>query len=1180
MFTLSLYFLLVILTTQKLSKTVISCDNENTTEPVTAAITSCRNFANRARIPPSSPYKTLLSLALILAGDVQQNPGPRASSVYPCGLCENPVTWNCRGVACDGCSIWYHGSCIELCTNDYSMLERSNVQWLCHKCDSINCTTFTFRSFSLNCSNVYSPLSDNDLTLDSMNSSTFSPLKTSSPYCNNSNGRLRNTRGTKSSLHNNSSETSSKGNRTKPRSKRNSSNIYDLPDKRHLRILTVNCQRIGNKKAELEAAIGYIKPDIICGTESWLNTNIKSSEVFPEGFTAYRKDRSRLGGGVFILVRNELISSEETDLISECESIWTRVKLQNSKDLIIGTFYMPHRNDKDLNELEKSLSSLSSKTNQKHTILTGDFNCPNINWENGSVKPSSPDRLVQQRLIDITTTANLTQMHSESTREKALLDLIFTNNPTLLRNSVSVPGIADHDMVVTDIDTKPIIIKQQKRKCFIFSKANWTSLNKAVSEIDTLVHDLITQNKSTNKVWTFFKETLMAKVDEFIPSKMTGNRPKTPWINRDIKKMLRKKHRLFKQAKKTNNWSNYKHYQRECKRTIRRAEWNYVNTIIEKGLQDKNTKPFWQYIKSRKQDNIGVAPLKDNSTPNLISDSKTKAKTLLKQFQSVFTPEDGSPLPSMETPQYEPIHNIKLNTSGIAKLLKSINPQKACGPDAIPNAVLKNCADSLAPVLTDIFQLSLDTGDLPDDWKKANISSVFKKGDKHLASNYRPVSLTSVCCKILEHVVCKHLMNHLEDNKILTNLNHGFRSGFSCESQLLTTMNDLFSAYDQGKQVDVAILDFSKAFDTVPHRKLLYKLSKYGITGPVHTWLSNFLTNRTMRVVLEGEASEEVGVESGVPQGTVLGPILFLCHINDLPLSVSSQVRLFADDCLLYRTIDNVQDHLTLQKDLENLETWAKQWGMRFNAKKCYILRIRDKLNYLFYKLDNSILQNVPSNPYLGLEISNDLEWHNHINNITRKASRTLGFLQRNLKHCPQDCRKTAYLSLIRSTLEYGAIVWDSHYKMDIDKVERIQHRAARFIKQDFKSMEQGCVTTMLKDLKLPSLQERRRQLRLIFMYKVVEGLVPAMPHNQFFHPKNKNKRQIKAKKFDDCITKNVVDKSATCNTRPFLVPNSLTEQYRNSFFVRTTEEWNHLDNCVVTATSVDNFKKRINLCD
>jgi hypothetical protein len=234
----------------------------------------------------------------------------------------------------------------------------------------------------------------------------------------------------------------------------------------------------------------------------------------------------------------------------------------------------------------------------------------------------------------------------------------------------------------------------------------------------------------------------------------------------------------------------------------------------------------------------------------------------------------------------------------------------------------------------------LDTGELPIDWRDANISSIFKKGDKHLPENYRPVSLTSTTCKILEHIICRHLLKHLEKNKILTNLNHGFRSGYSCETQLITTINDFLQEHDKGQQVDIAILDFSKAFDTVSHDKLLHKLEQYGIKGNIHSWLTNFLSTRTMRTIVEGESSKETSVDSGVPQGTVLGKIMFLCHINDLS---ESSVRLFADDCLLYRTIKKEEDHLTLQADLKHLEGWENKWGMRFNAKKCYVLSINNK---------------------------------------------------------------------------------------------------------------------------------------------------------------------------------------------------------------------------------------------
>ncbi len=189
---------------------------------------------------------------------------------------------------------------------------------------------------------------------------------------------------------------------------------------------------------------------------------------------------------------------------------------------------------------------------------------------------------------------------------------------------------------------------------------------------------------------------------------------------------------------------------------------------------------------------------------------------------------------------------------------------------------------------------------------------------------YRPISLTSVISKLLEHIVSGHLLRHLTSLNILTILNHGFRSGFSCETQLLVTLHDLAKNFDQSIQTDVAILDLSKAFDKVPHSKLLYKLQQYGITGNTYTWLKSFLTKRHMRVVIEGECSKKVTVDSGVPQGTVLGPLLFLCHINDLPDCVKSQVRLFADDCLLYRQIRTQKDHYILQQDLEKLDQWAK----------------------------------------------------------------------------------------------------------------------------------------------------------------------------------------------------------------------------------------------------------------
>ena len=426
-------------------------------------------------------------------------------------------------------------------------------------------------------------------------------------------------------------------------------------------------------------------------------------------------------------------------------------------------------------------------------------------------------------------------------------------------------------------------------------------------------------------------------------------------------------------------------------------------------------------------------PFRDGA--ELVSDTVRKAELLLRQFQSVFTKE-GVDLPSALPRRYPEVEQITVVVAGVAKLLKNIKPGKASGPDALPNVVLKNCADAIAPVLTCIFQRSLDTASLPADWHTANVSCIYKKEDKHNPANYRPVSLTSVVCKTLEHIIHRHIMLHLEQHGILSTLNHRFRSGYSCETQLLTTFNDLSMSFDKGHQVDVTVLDFSKAFDTIPHKKLLFKLASYGIGGQLHGWLSVLLMERTMKVILDGECSSEVTVESGVPQGTVLGLLLFLCHINDIADGLSSTIRLFADDCLLYRVINSIQDQKALQEDLKRLELWAERWGMSFNASKCKILIVKGKLPY-FYTIHDTILEQITNSPYLGLDIADDLKWDRHISKITKKANSTLGFLRRNLRGFHEDQKRMSYIALVRSVLEYGSVVWDPYTRGNIDRLER-----------------------------------------------------------------------------------------------------------------------------------------------
>ena len=259
--------------------------------------------------------------------------------------------------------------------------------------------------------------------------------------------------------------------------------------------------------------------------------------------------------------------------------------------------------------------------------------------------------------------------------------------------------------------------------------------------------------------------------------------------------------------------------------------------------------------------------------------------------------------------------------------------------------------------------------------------------------------------------------------------------------------HDMLQRVDRGEQVDVAILDFSKAFDTVPHHRLLHKLPFCGIDGDIHLWIKNFFTTRTQSVLIDGDHSRDDPVESGVPQGTVLGPLLFLIYISDLPsvLDPNTAVRLFANDCLIYRSINNTQEQVQLQHDLDALELWGRNWGMKFNTAKCNIIRMgRVRLSYL-YQLNKDILAEVTQAKYLGLRISSDLNWEPHISTITSEAHKRLGFVRRNLRGSPHKCRETAYISLVRSQLKYCCTIWDPTLQKHQSALERIQRQAARW---------------------------------------------------------------------------------------------------------------------------------------
>ena len=900
--------------------------------------------------------------------------------------------------------------------------------------------------------------------------------------------------------------------------------------------------------------------------ETKLGPNIATSEFLsPDiGYRTFRKDNKQGQGGVLICVKDTPNLSCETIETGQGEILWVKISIENHKNIYAGSFYRrPGTKLDQLEYLDQSLNVLDNliKNNANNTvILGGDFNARAIDWDSCSVLPLSTQKAVDERLLEVLASHNLSQHQREPTRLDSVLDLFCTNSPGLVKTMHTIPGISDHDIPVADCAMRAIPNSKSPYKRYKFNKADWDAIK---THFVTFRTDFLSQylSNTVEENWSSFKSTLLDLMNRFVPCMTTKRRQNLPWWNRHLQKLVRRKQRLYNKAKKKQEptaWSKYRSSQKALHIAIRQARWDYVNTILLEGMQNDNNKPFWRYVKTQKKDNTGVAPLKRDGT--LYSDNTSKAEILNSQFQSVFTQEGDDPLPIPGDPSCPTMSPFTISQPGVEKLLRSLNARKAAGPDDLPCHVLREMASEIAPVLTVIFNQSLSSGELPEDWLKANVAPIFKKGNINLPENYRPVSLTSVCCKILEHIILRQMLDHFDTHSILTSLQHGFRAARSCATQLIITINDLLNYFDQGTQVDVIVLDFSKAFDTVPHDRLLHKLSNYGIRNNLLKWISSFLKSRSQRVVVDGANSAWVHVDSGVPQGTVLGPLLFLAHINDLPRVIQSSCRLFADDCLLYRAIHGPRDQQILQDDLTKLQAWASDWGMRFNASKCQVLRTYRTRHPVscFYAINHHILEEVNAATYLGVTITSKLDWGQHIDSMCNRANRTLGFLRRNLSHAPKDLKCLAYISLVRSVLEYAAQAWDPHLKKHVDQLERIQRRAARFATRDYSTY--SSVTSMLDDLKWDSLAQRRRHLRLTLMFKITHQLV-FVPTEGVLLPADSRTRASHHLKFRQMQTR--------------------TSAHSNSFFPRTIKDWNALPSDAVSATSADMFQAwlRTNRC-
>ena len=419
--------------------------------------------------------------------------------------------------------------------------------------------------------------------------------------------------------------------------------------------------------------------------------------------------------------------------------------------------------------------------------------------------------------------------------------------------------------------------------------------------------------------------------------------------------------------------------------------------LAEGGGKDNTVKrQFYAYIKQRTKARPSIGPLKDKDG-NTVSGDKEMAGILNDFFSSVFTRENKEQILEPKSMHFNnELSGVQVTVKKVKEKIGRLRRGVAAGPDNIGPTLLQELVIEVASPLASIMRKTLD-GIIPADWRTANVCPIFKKGAKSSPGNYRPVSLTSVCCKMMESIIKDDIVRHLERNRLIKPSQHGFMRGRSCASNLLSFLEKITAAVDDWQAVKIIFLDFAKAFDKVPVERLLKKVWAHGIRGQLFRWIRGWLKDRQQRVVLNGEASLWELVLSGVPQGSVLGPLLFLIFINDLDESghAAEIILKFADDTKIAQPIRNKEDKRRLQSALDGLTDWADRWGMEFNVQKCKTMHVGHNNPRHEYSMGNSRLETTEEERDLGVIMSRKLKPGQQCAKAARMAQMVLGQIGR-----------------------------------------------------------------------------------------------------------------------------------------------------------------------------------------
>lgn len=868
---------------------------------------------------------------------------------------------------------------------------------------------------------------------------------------------------------------------------------------------------------------------------------------------------TKKGRGIIVYI-SETIKYNTIDILPVFEeAFFLSINCLNEASVVIGFVYRSpncdHENDLLLNQL---ITNGAQLYHSDIFILIGDFNFPKIDW----TSLSSPGDTNSREFVFLETLRDsfLSQMIQEPTRARgtnnpSILDLIITNSEDAIAQvNLEAPlGKSDHVIMQVQVTAHPNT-DLRERTFLNYDRGNYTALR---TFMDRNWESEMRSYTTVEDKWNYFRSKYEEAVNLYIPRKKIIRKKmyKFP-LSQATRKKIKDKNKLWKQyltSRRDEDYLKYKRTRNQVRRATRKEEKEHEKRIVEN--IKRNPKKFWCYARQKTRIKTGIGELKKEDGSATKTEAE-KALVLGDFFSRVFTANPSDDLNTSRRTINE-IHDCTITIDIVINKLRNLKICKSPGPDQVHPRVIKEAYMVVAPALVIIFKQSIIESKLPLDWKNAHISAIFKKGRKDLATNYRPVSLTSIIVKLLESILRDELMEHMQVNQLFSERQYGFIPGRSTILQLLTVVDKWMQGLDSGEVIDVLYFDFMKAFDRVPHRYLLQKLRTYGVTGRLHAWVEQFLSNRKQRTKVGTDFSPWYPVTSGIPQGSVLGPFLFVVFINDLPDVIeNSEIYLFADDVKLFRVTTRKEECALLQEDVDRVAQWSSTSKLKIHPDKCKHMHISSRSHTPLsrYTVETRQIDLSGMEKDLGVSIDSHLTFDSHINNKISKANSILGVICRTFTYRDKDIMLQLYKSLVRPHLEYANQLWAPYLVKHTTAIENVQRRMTRMIP----GMSGLDYEERLRSLELPTLAYRRLRGDLIETYKIITG------------------------HYTRSITHNLFQLSDISTTRghhlKITKQRSRTTKCQNSFFFRVVDSWNALPDHVVNSPTIKSFESRLDI--